>query len=113
MLERLGIAHLFEVIFDIAAARYVPKPAPEAYERMVRETGVRPARTLIVDDIPRNLEPAAALGMTTVWLRSETEYARMGAQEGAHIHHVADDLAAWLDAVARARTRSAPAAPGG
>ncbi len=51
----------------------------------------------MLEDIARNLEPAHALGMTTVWVRSEHDHSAMGA-DGDHVHHVIDDLVAWLDA---------------
>ena len=44
----------------------------------------------MVEDIPRNLEPAAELGMTTVWVRTETDWAK-GFTETGHIDHVTED----------------------
>ena len=38
---------------------------------------------------------AAALGMTTVWVPNEADWSQAGAEDG-HVHHVAEDLAAWL-----------------
>ncbi len=103
VIARLGVGHHFERIFDIAAAGYLPKPNPDSYARLVRATGLRPERAVLVDDIPKNLEPAAALGMTTVWMRSQTEYAEVGDKDGDFIDHVADELAGWLGAVIDAR----------
>ena len=54
------------------------------------------------EDIPRNLEPAAALGMTTVLVPNPSAWARDGS-DGGHIHHVVEDLGEWLAAVVRAR----------
>ena len=70
------------------------------------EIDISPIVENLRDDIPRNLEPAASLGMTTVWLRTDTEYAEQGAQ-GGHIHHVADDLVDWLEGVLAARAGAA------
>ncbi len=36
--------------------------------------------------------------MTTVWIPGLTEWSREGG-EGDHIHHVTDDLTAWLTAL--------------
>ncbi len=102
VIARLGVGHHFEDIFDIAAADYLPKPDPATYDRLVRRHAMKPEATAFIDDIPRNLAPAAALGMTTVWLRTKTEYAQVGAV-GGHIHHIADDLVAWLEDAARAQ----------
>lgn len=95
VLDRLGIAACFDCIFDIAAADWRPKPQPQAYEQVVARLGIEPAHTVMVEDIAANLRPAAALGMTTVWLRSEYHWARAGADED-HVHYVADELVEWL-----------------
>jgi putative hydrolase of the HAD superfamily len=111
VLERLGIADCFTGIFDIVAAEYVPKPHLATYERMLARHGVTPRTAAMVEDLPRNLEPAAQLGMTTVWIKNDgawalppdgkadlmREFAAMG-----HGHHVVEDLAAWVRAVAGA-----------
>ncbi len=49
----------------------------------------------MIDDIARNLEPAAEIGMTTVWKKSDAEWAR-DAEVPDYAHHVTDDLLAWL-----------------
>ena len=55
----------------------------------------------MVEDLVRNLKPAAALGMTTVWVRSDSE---LNGEETDHddIHHVVDDLTRWLGALTSA-----------
>ncbi len=98
VMGRLGVGHHFDGVFDIAAADYLPKPEPRVYDRLVDDYGLDPGRVVMVDDIARNLEPAAALGMTTVWLRSETPWGRQGA-DGGFVHYVIDDLTAWLERV--------------
>ena len=96
---RLGIGHHFEAVFDIAAAGYRPKPDIESYRLLVETHDLEPTHTAMIEDIARNLAPAAALGMTTVWLRNESDYGRDGA-DGDHVHVVVDDLVAWLERVA-------------
>lgn len=95
VLDRLGMAATFEAVFDIADADYLPKPDIEAYRILCDKHGVEPHRTVMVDDIARNLEPAAYIGMTTVWMKTEAEWAH-GVEETDHIHHVVDDLRSWL-----------------
>ncbi|MEQ9255571.1 MAG: pyrimidine 5'-nucleotidase, partial [Alphaproteobacteria bacterium] len=68
VLERLDIARHFSAVFDIAAADFVPKPAPASYARLAARHGLLPADAVMIDDLRRNLPPAAELGMTTVWL---------------------------------------------
>ena len=97
VLDRLGVGRHFEAIFDIAAADYLGKPYPGAYDKLIAQHGVVPERSVFLDDIARNLEPAAALGITTVWVTHEDHPARND-PEGDHVHHVTEDLAAFLAA---------------
>ena len=48
----------------------------------------------------RNLEPAHHLGMRTVWLASDIDWAARGADED-YVHFIADDLKAFLSALAK------------
>jgi putative hydrolase of the HAD superfamily len=66
VLERLGLSDLFEDVFHIGSAAFAPKPAPEAFERIIAAHDLTPATTAFFDDAAHNLAPAAALGMTTV-----------------------------------------------
>ncbi len=104
VMDRLGVSHLFEAVFDIAAGGYRPKPEPATYDKLLARHAIDPQVAVLADDIPRNLEPAAILGMTTVWVKTRSEYAQIGAI-GDHIHHVAEDLAGWLEGVVGARAR--------
>jgi putative hydrolase of the HAD superfamily len=99
ILDRLGVVRHFSDIFDIAAAGYVPKPEPAAYDDLVRRFGLDCRNTVMIDDIARNLAPAAALGMTTVWLRNEAEWGNAGSKDG-FVHHIAEDLVGWLTEIA-------------
>ena len=96
VLGRLGISHHIEAIFDIVAADYRPKPEPACYRQLIEEHAIDPARAVLVEDIARNLAPAAALGMTTVWVPNDEDWSQDTAEDG-HVHHVAEDLAAWLE----------------
>jgi len=102
VLDRLGIAQHFQEIFDIVAAEFVPKPQPEPYAQLVERHAIVPSRAAMVEDIAVNLKPAAALGMRTAWVRSDSEWSGHGGEDD-HIHYVVDDLAAWLEEVGRAR----------
>ena len=95
VLDRIGLTAHFDAVFDIGHANYVPKPAIESYRLLCDLHGVEPRRAAMVEDIPKNLEPAAELGMTTVWVRTDTHWARDVTETG-HIDHITDDLPAWL-----------------
>lgn len=66
VLAKLGVADLFEDIFHIASADYLPKPAVSTFDKMAKTFGLNPKSAVFFEDSERNLEPAAAMGMTTV-----------------------------------------------
>ncbi|MGE5476076.1 MAG: pyrimidine 5'-nucleotidase [Bacteroidales bacterium] len=107
VMERLGIAGNFDGIFDIKAADFIPKPQPECYLAMVRRFGIDAAASAMVEDIHRNLKPACAIGMTTVWVRQDNhpdhKVVSQDDDDLSHVHHITDDLVAWLEAIPRAR----------
>jgi len=66
VIAALGLGGLFEEIFDIVALGFRPKPDPATYRTVLERLGVEPARTILLDDLARNLAPARELGMRTV-----------------------------------------------
>jgi putative hydrolase of the HAD superfamily len=102
VLARLGITRHFEGVFDIAAAGFIPKPEPATYRLMLERHAVDPRAAAMLEDIQRNLVPAAAAGMTTVWVREDNHPDAAHEPEPvdlSHIHHITDDLTAWLEGV--------------
>ncbi len=95
VLDRLGAAGRFDDIFDIVAADYEPKPRMAPYRALVDRNGIVASRAAMIDDLPVNLAPAAELGMTTVLVRTDSDWAQHAA-DGDYVHHVIDDLARWL-----------------
>lgn len=96
ILDALGLTHLFPDIIDIHRMSYQPKPHQMAYDILLRETGIDPARSIFFEDQARNLAPAKAMGMATVWVDGDLDFGAADAQEN-HIDYRTDDLAAWLD----------------
>ncbi|MDP6352235.1 MAG: pyrimidine 5'-nucleotidase [Alphaproteobacteria bacterium] len=95
VMNRLGVRDRFDAVYDIEAAQFRPKPLPETYARFVDRHGVESRRAVMFEDSAANLEPAAALGMITVWVRE-------GDAEGtdrAPVDHVTADLVSWLAAL--------------
>lgn len=101
LLRHLAISHCFDDIFDIVASEFAPKPAMTALRLFVDRFGVKPAGALMVEDMAKNLAPAAELGMTTAWIKTGVEWA-MAASDADHIHYVVDDLAGFLAAAVAA-----------
>jgi putative hydrolase of the HAD superfamily len=95
LLDHLGIAASFCGIVDIAAAGYEPKPGLAGYHTLLQRHRVNPVTALMVEDMAKNLVPAATLGMTTAWVRNSVDWAA-DVSKGDHIHHVVDDLGAFL-----------------
>ena len=52
----------------------------------------------MIDDIARNLEPAAQLGMMTVWKKTNAEWAKNMEAE-IYSDYVVDDLKDWLGSI--------------
>ncbi len=95
VLGRLEIGHHFEGTYDIVAADYRPKPAREPFEHFCERHAVHAPRAVFVEDTVRNLAPASALGMTTVWLRHDDPDTHYDHDESV-VDHVITDLKAWL-----------------
>ncbi len=64
--ERLGVTNHFEDIFDIVAAKLLPKPARETYERFINRFDVLPEKSAMFEDLVRNLMVPKSIGMRTV-----------------------------------------------
>lgn len=63
--EALGLAHMFEDVFDIVAADLVPKPERATYMRFFEKHGVDPKSSAMFEDIAGNLVVPHESGMTT------------------------------------------------
>ena len=100
VLERLGLANAFDGMHDIHAMNYVPKPNPGAYSVLCERHCIDPASALFVEDMARNLKPAKALGMTTVWVDNGSEQASQGADLG-FIDYRTHDIGVWLSEILR------------
>lgn len=96
VLGRLGIDHHFDHVHDLIANDFRPKPDVHGYELLIGQFGIDPAAACMVEDMARNLKPAKALGMTTVWVDN-------GSDLGNHGHHpdfideTIADVGQWLE----------------
>jgi putative hydrolase of the HAD superfamily len=97
---RIGLAGLFDDLFDIEAAGFIPKPQRASFAALIERHDLSPDRTLFFEDSPRNLETAHDLGFRTVLIdtaRKENE------SFPAHVHHASNCIKTFLrDTVAPA-----------
>jgi len=73
--KQLGIDQLFDDIFDIVDAEFIPKPSLEPYKKLVKKHKIDPKLCVLVEDIARNLKPAYEMGMKTVWIENDEPWA--------------------------------------
>jgi putative hydrolase of the HAD superfamily len=92
VLERLGLGALFHDVFHIGSADYIPKPDPRTFARMNEAHAIEPATAAFFEDREVNLEPAHALGMTTVLVGPHAE-----ASTAPYVRYKAAKLAPFLD----------------
>jgi putative hydrolase of the HAD superfamily len=94
VLDKLGMADSFEAIHDIHATAYRPKPDPIVYRGLCEAYDLDPAQSLFVEDMARNLAPAKAIGMTTVWIDAGSEQGP--GVDRSFIDYTITDLGHWL-----------------
>jgi putative hydrolase of the HAD superfamily len=73
--ERIGIQNLFNGVFDIVDANFVPKPSITPYKKIIEKYRIDPKYCIFIEDIARNLKPANELGMKTVWVKNNEPWA--------------------------------------
>jgi putative hydrolase of the HAD superfamily len=100
LLQHLGVSDLFDGIFDIVASDFAPKPSAAPFREFVRRYGVEPTRALMIEDMAKNLAPAAELGMTTAWVKTGVDWAAV-ASDADYINYVVEDLAGFLGTAAQ------------
>ncbi len=92
--EQTPLRGLFHVNITSMAVG-VAKPHAAMFTAAGKATGIAPAHTMMIgDDIQRDIEPAAALGMRTALIQRETDN-----DPATHADLIASDLtelAAWL-----------------
>jgi len=68
ILDILGITSRFEAIFCIEHIRFLPKPDPGGFYRLLARKRLKARQCVMVEDSLENLKTAKKLGMKTVWL---------------------------------------------
>lgn len=89
VLEARGLTGLFDAVYGVEHAGFLPKPERQAFEAVFAADGLSPRRAAMFEDDARNLRVPHALGMRTVHVAPLAEPAE-------HIHHHTDELADFL-----------------
>lgn len=110
VIDRLGLNGLFDDLYDIEAAQFLPKPHRASFERFTRHFDITPHSAVMFEDSPANLETAADMGFTTVLIRASAEdpdghTAGPGAHP-PHVHYAADCLTGFLGQMRAASTKA-------
>ena len=98
VLVRLELTNMFDEIFDIKMANYIPKPEIEPYEKLIEMYNIDPKKAIMFDDIAKNLVPASKLGFTTVWVDVGYEnFSDDIANSKKYLDYETKNLPKWLE----------------
>ena len=100
ILIRLELTNMFDEIFDIKTANYIPKPEASPYEQIISEFNIDPITTIMFDDIAKNLVPAKNVGFASVWIDVGYEnFSDDIAKSKKYLDYETKDLSLFLDEV--------------
>ena len=98
VLIRLELTNVFDEIFDIKTANYIPKPEASPYEQIISEFNIDPITTIMFDDIAKNLVPAKNVGFASVWIDVGYEnFSDDIAKSKKYLDYETKDLSLFLD----------------
>lgn len=89
VIEARGLSGLFDAIYGVEHAGFLPKPEVEAFTKVFAQDGLHPPKAAMFEDEPRNLAAPKSLGMRTVHVAPAPVSAD-------HIDHHTEDLASFL-----------------
>ena len=93
--KQIGIDQLFDDIFDIVEAEFIPKPLLKPYKKLVKKHKIDPKLCVLVEDIARNLKPAYEMGMKTVWIENDEPWASKFS-DSEFVNYRTDNLSKFL-----------------
>lgn len=105
VLGALGLRDVIDDVFDVEMGGWIPKPHADNYEACANHFGLEPTCAAMFEDMVVNLEVPHRKGMRCVlvttdapWIEDEPAEKRPGAghEQAEHVHHVTDDLPAFL-----------------
>jgi putative hydrolase of the HAD superfamily len=89
VLQARGLSGLFDAVYGVENAGFLPKPERAAFETIFAQDGLDPTAAAMFEDDARNLAAPHAMGMQTVYVSPKP-------LKSLHIHHHTDDLAGFL-----------------
>ena len=106
VLKKLNLENIFQSIFGIKEANYLPKPNIETYNLFLKTYKIDPKTSIMFEDMGRNLIPAKELGMKTVLLERSLPNKNNSNQEEKYkdlwndnydADYIIDDIAKFLN----------------
>jgi len=100
--EKLGLLDLFNDVFDIVDAQFIPKPKAPAYDLFLKRHNVDPQKAVMFEDLHVNLQVPYVLGMSTVLVQTNgTDHPEKRAQQAwtdkpDHVHFETNNLTNFL-----------------
>lgn len=92
VLKARGLDGIFDAVYGVEHASYVPKPRKAAFEQVFGADGIDTVNAAMFEDELRNLEAPHALGMRTVHVAEVR-------QDAPYLHHHTNDLNGFLRAL--------------
>jgi putative hydrolase of the HAD superfamily len=92
VLAARGLSGLFDAVYGVEHAGFLPKPERAAFETVFALDGLDPTRAAMFEDDARNLRAPHEMGLRTVHVADRPLAAR-------HIHHHTNDLTGFLAAL--------------
>lgn len=89
VLQARGLHDVFDNVYGVEHAGFVPKPQAMAFDTVFRIDGLDPRRAAMFEDDPRNLKVPFDLGMRTIHVAQAPEPAD-------HIEHFTSDIAEFV-----------------
>jgi putative hydrolase of the HAD superfamily len=89
VLAARGLEGLFDAIYGVEEAGFLPKPEAAAFQTIFALDNLAPERAAMFEDDPKNLRAPHAMGMRTVHVAPDPDPAD-------HIHHHTADLTGFL-----------------
>ena len=100
VLSRLELTNMFDDIFDIKMADYIPKPELNPYKQFIDKFNINTSSAIMFDDIAKNLVPAKDLGFTSVWINAGYEnFSDDIASSRGSLDYETKDLSSFLNGI--------------